>query len=117
VAGACECGNEPSGSMNWAFRIISDIWNNCCNIKSTDLFIFNCNWIDTRWKQSVHIWLTPGGSSQYKECRERNMHTNKKRKKFFKRVNFYVYCAVLKRLSTPSDCHTQLPSVVPSAHS
>jgi hypothetical protein len=28
-----------------------------------------------------------------------------------------VYCAVLKRLKTPSDFHTPLPSIVPFAHS
>jgi hypothetical protein len=29
----------------------------------------------------------------------------------------YIYCAVLKRLATPSDFHIPLPSTVPSAHS
>jgi hypothetical protein len=28
-----------------------------------------------------------------------------------------MYCAVLKRLATPSDFHTPLPSIVPFAHS
>jgi hypothetical protein len=29
----------------------------------------------------------------------------------------YIYCAVLKRLTTPSDIHITLPSIVPVAHS
>ena len=29
----------------------------------------------------------------------------------------YIYCAVLKRLTTPSDFHIPLPSIVPFAHS
>jgi hypothetical protein len=30
---------------------------------------------------------------------------------------FYIYCIVLKRLTTPSDFHIPLPSIVPFAHS
>ena len=30
---------------------------------------------------------------------------------------YYIYCAVLKRLTTPSDFRIPLPSIVPFAHS
>jgi hypothetical protein len=33
------------------------------------------------------------------------------------KADIYVYCAVLKRLTTPSDFYIPLPSIVPFAHS
>jgi hypothetical protein len=32
-------------------------------------------------------------------------------------IYIYIYCAVLKRVATPSDFHIPLPSIVPFAHS